>query len=119
MRIVSYADEHFRTTDAVASALLRYAMLLAHGESSDVVRIPVIVENDQTWAEIIIGPASQITTLEVAQDGDDDDLDDSEVIADLTRRSDEVERQRTPMTAKVADETQPATEAFQMDYPEL
>jgi hypothetical protein len=94
MRTVSYADEHFRTTDAVAHAVLRYAQLLAHGDSSDIIRIPVIVDEDQTWAEIIIGPASQITTLEVPSNDADAHLDDEEVVADINKRSDDVERAR-------------------------
>jgi hypothetical protein len=103
MRLVSYADEHFRTTDAVANAVLRYSMLLANGDSSDVIRIPVIVDTDQTWAEIIIGPSSQITTLEVRDHDKDDVLDDSAIVADISRRSDQVEQDRKPMQAQISD----------------
>jgi len=102
MRIVSYADEHFRTTDAVADAVLQYSMLLARGESSDVIRIPVMVDTQETWAQLIVGPASQITTLEVP-DSDEDSLDDVATVADLLRRVKEVERARSPMEAVAAD----------------
>jgi len=114
MRIVSYADEHFRTTDAVADAVLRYSMLLAQGSSSDVVRIPVIRDQDQTWAQIIVGPASQITTLEVAVDDDDATLDDAATVADLSRRADELATAQAPRSAQ----TEPADEAdpFDLDY---
>ena len=101
MRTVSYSDEHFRTTNSVADAVLRYSMLLAHGTSSDVVRIPVLVNEAQTWAEIIVGPASQITTLEVASNDNDDHLDDVGIVADITRRADELERAQVPITARI------------------
>jgi N-acetyl-beta-hexosaminidase len=85
MRVVSYADEHFLTTDAVAEAVLGYSVVLARSNTSDVVRIPVIAEGAPTWAEIIIGPASQITTIEV--ENERAELDDAETLRDLEERT--------------------------------
>ncbi|BDZ47451.1 hypothetical protein GCM10025866_33600 [Naasia aerilata] len=117
---MSYADEHFRTSDAVAHAVLRYAMLLAHGSASDVVRIPVLVNEEQTWAEIIVGPASQITTVDVPSNDADDELDDAEVVADLSRRADEIERARQAPHAQVEAAAPPRPDVgTYFDFPEV
>lgn len=89
MRVVSYADEHFLTSDGVAESVLAYSMALAQSGGSDVVRIPVLIETGPTWAEIIIGPASQIATLEVDDTGTE--LDDAATIEDLRRRREALE----------------------------
>ncbi|MCU1571511.1 MAG: hypothetical protein JWR33_2252 [Naasia sp.] len=115
MRIVSYADEHFRTSDDVASAVLRYSMLLAHGDTSDVVRVPVVVDGHETWAELIIGPASQITTLEVVGD-EDFPLDDKAVIQDLAQRADRVEITLKSVKAQVLTEDELAAAVPDVDY---
>jgi len=85
MRVVSYADQQFVTTDAVAEALLQYSVSLARSGTSDVVRIPIVAEDTPTWAEVIIGPASQITTIE--RQGASVELDDAETLRDLHDRT--------------------------------
>jgi hypothetical protein len=74
------------TTDAVAEAVLEYSVALARSDTSDVVRIPVISDDTATWAQVIIGPASQITTIEV-DDAPEEDLDDAETLEDLRART--------------------------------
>jgi hypothetical protein len=91
VRTVSYADEHFLTSDRLASAVLKYSQALALKNTSDVVRIPVLVDDVVTYAELILGPASQITTLELPRD--DVDLSDDEALRDLSAR---MERLRSP-----------------------
>jgi hypothetical protein len=61
-------------------------MVLARGENSDVVHIPIVREGRAGDADIIIGPASQITSI----DGDTADhveLDDTATIEDLRLRA--------------------------------
>ncbi|MCU1570803.1 MAG: hypothetical protein JWR33_1544 [Naasia sp.] len=78
---MSYADEHFNTTDAVAVKLLEYSVVLARTGNSDVVRIPVVASGSSTWANLVLGPGSQITTLDVNQN--ETELDDTDVLQEL------------------------------------
>jgi hypothetical protein len=87
VRIISYAGERFLTSDAVAAEVLHYSKLLAFGETSDVVNIPVVLDGRIGDADLIIGPASQITSIDADADADEVDLDDSAAIEDLRRRA--------------------------------
>ncbi|WP_210480416.1 hypothetical protein [Naasia sp. SYSU D00948] len=96
MRVVSYADQQLVTSDGVAEGVLSYSMALARSETSDVVRIPVLVDGRPTWAEIIIGPASQITTIEL--DDEDAHLDDEETVRELRQRREALQRRPAPVS---------------------
>jgi hypothetical protein len=85
MRTIAYAGLSFDTTDAVADAVLEYAKALAVTDSSDVVRIPVILDEAATEADIIIGPASEITAVKI--DGELMMLDDAATVEDLRWRA--------------------------------
>jgi hypothetical protein len=86
MRAISYAAERFLTSDAVANAVLQYSMVLAKHDTSDVVPIPVVFEGKVRTADIIIGPASQITAIDVDEEPDTE-LDDRATLADIEERS--------------------------------
>jgi hypothetical protein len=63
---LSYADRHIVTADEIADEVIRYAKALASAHVADTVRMPA-VESDGTvrTVELLIGPASQITSVEV------------------------------------------------------
>ncbi|MCU1569939.1 MAG: hypothetical protein JWR33_680 [Naasia sp.] len=84
MRIVSYADEHFNTTDAVAEKLLQYSIALTQSGRSDVVRIPVVANGSSTWVQLVMGPGTQLTALEVHQD--ETQLQDADVLVELDEK---------------------------------
>lgn len=87
MRTISYADQHFTTSDAIAERVLDYAKLMGRRGTDDVVRIPALPQGEDTvhQVDLLIGPASQITAVEV--DGDPVELPgEEEVVADLDRR---------------------------------
>jgi hypothetical protein len=60
MRIVSYSGESVITTDRVGEAVLDYARALIAENSTDVVDIPVLFENEEMTASMVLGPASQL-----------------------------------------------------------
>jgi hypothetical protein len=86
MRIIAYAGEHFLTSDAIATEVLNYAKVLAFGDTSDVVNIPVVLEGRVGDADLIIGPASQITSIDT-EDEAEVDLDDADAVAEIRKRA--------------------------------
>jgi hypothetical protein len=82
---LSYADRHIVTADAIADEVLHYAKVLASAHAADTVRMPT-VEDDGTvrTVELLIGPSSQITSIEV--EDRDVALPVRETLDDLTRR---------------------------------
>ena len=87
MRKISYSDEHFVTSDAIAERVLHYAKLLGREGTADVVSVPALADDGSTVSvEVLIGPASQITAVEVESREVEFD-DETEVVADLDRRT--------------------------------
>lgn len=85
MRIVSYADQSFLTSDDVASALLQLAAALARAGTSEVVAIPFVDGGGEArQAELTVGPASQLVSFE--SDAPEIALDEEETLASLRRR---------------------------------
>jgi hypothetical protein len=60
MRILSYSGESVVTTDGVGEAIVDYARALIADNSADVVDIPVIFNDEELTASMVIGPASQL-----------------------------------------------------------
>lgn len=63
MRIVSYSGESVLTTDRVGEAVVDYARALIAENSTDVVDIPVLVDDEELTASMVIGPASQLIVV--------------------------------------------------------
>ncbi|WP_210509144.1 hypothetical protein [Naasia sp. SYSU D00057] len=86
MRKISYADEHFVTSDAIAERVLQYAKLMGRQATDDVVSLPAVDEDGSIFrVEVLIGPASQITAVEMRH-READLPDEAEVVADLDAR---------------------------------
>jgi hypothetical protein len=60
MRIVSYSGESVLTTDGVGEAVVDYARALIADNSTDVVDIPVVFEDEESMASMVLGPTSQL-----------------------------------------------------------
>jgi hypothetical protein len=60
MRILSYSGESVVTTDGVGEAIVDYARALIADNSADVVDIPVVFDDEELTASMVIGPASQL-----------------------------------------------------------
>jgi hypothetical protein len=60
MRILSYSGESVLTTDGVGEAVVDYARALIAENSTDVVDIPVILDDEELMASMVIGPASPL-----------------------------------------------------------
>jgi hypothetical protein len=60
MRILSYSGESVVTTDGVGEAVVDYARALIAENSADVVDIPVVFDDGELMASMVIGPASQL-----------------------------------------------------------
>jgi hypothetical protein len=86
MREISYADQHFVTSDLIAERVLRYAKLMGRVGTDDVIGIPAVSDDGTLYqVEVLIGPASQITAVEV-QDEPTEFPNEAEIVADLDRR---------------------------------
>lgn len=85
MRRISYSDDGFVTTDAVAERLLEYAKLLGRTGSDDVVQVPAVGDDGEIVSvELLIGPASQLLAREVV--APEVDLGSDDLLAELDRR---------------------------------
>lgn len=60
MRILSYSGESVVTTDGVGEAIVDYVRALIADNSADVVDIPVVFDDGELTASMVIGPASQL-----------------------------------------------------------
>jgi hypothetical protein len=63
MRILSYSGESVVTTNGVGDAVVDYARALIADNSVDVVDIPVVFEQQELMASMVLGPASQLIVL--------------------------------------------------------
>jgi hypothetical protein len=63
MRILSYSGETVVTTDRVGEAVIDYARALIADNSADVVDIPVVFEDQELTASLVLGPASQLMVV--------------------------------------------------------
>jgi hypothetical protein len=86
MRKIYYAGGAVLTGDQTCKAVLRLARALALKDTSDIIEFPIVEEGGQVMtAHLLIGPASQISSVPVA--GAADEPNDPEVIAELERRT--------------------------------
>jgi hypothetical protein len=63
MRRIVYAGEALLTADAIATALVSYAVALAGRGLADAVTIPAVLHSDSdgpVMVQIVLGPASQL-----------------------------------------------------------
>jgi hypothetical protein len=93
MRKIYYAGGFVLTGDQTCKAVLRLARALALKGDSDIIEFPILEEGGQVMtAHLLIGPASQISSIPVA--GADDEPNDAEVIAELEKRTRELQPSR-------------------------
>lgn len=86
MRLVSTGIEQLQTSDAIADAVLSYAAALARVEGADTVVIPIVVDGAVASARLLLGPASQLTTVPV--DVAESDLPEADaVVRDMDERA--------------------------------
>jgi hypothetical protein len=63
MRILSYSGETVVTSDGVGEAIADYARALIADNSADVVDIPVVFDDQELTASMVLGPASQLMVV--------------------------------------------------------
>lgn len=85
MRRILYAGSELITGDAIADAVMALGRALADAREADTVTVPVLTDGRRTTATILIGPASQIVTMD-APPGTPELVDDDAVAALTTRR---------------------------------
>ncbi|HEX4443056.1 MAG TPA: hypothetical protein VHZ81_05755 [Galbitalea sp.] len=66
MKYVAYAGETVLTTDGVGDAVVAYARALVADKSVDVVDIPVVVDEAEATASLLIGPGSPLLVVTAA-----------------------------------------------------
>lgn len=102
MRKMYYAGAAVLTGDQTCKAVLRLARALAMKDKSDIIDFPIIEEGGQrATAHLLIGPASQIASVPVP--GSDDEPNDLEVIAELERRTAELQPSRPVWDEEMRD----------------
>jgi hypothetical protein len=79
MKYLSYLGETVLTTDGVGDAVIEYARALVADKSADVVDIPVVVDDEEMTASLLIGPSSPLMVVEAIDH--EKALKDDQVIA--------------------------------------
>jgi hypothetical protein len=86
MKRVFYAGGSVLIGDRMADAVVRYAGALAMRDGSDLIDIPISLDDGKTTrAQLLIGPASQLVVIPEA--GVPEGPEDEATIEDLTRRA--------------------------------
>lgn len=99
---IHYAGDSVVTGSDIARALLGYAQALAHVGSSATVDIPIVnADGTEVRWEVLVGPASQITSRETDWDGPE--LRDDVLVARLRRQSEQL-RDRGTSAAVAAED---------------
>jgi len=106
MKYLSYLGETVLTTDGVGEAVIAYARALVADRSADVIDIPVVVDEEESTASLLIGPGSPLMMVE-ATDGE-------KVLADETS----IARMRAKIAALGPHRARP-WEGFVTDQGEL
>lgn len=100
--MIHYAGDSVVTGSDIARALLDYAQALAQDGSSATVDVPVVdADGNETRWEVLVGPASQITSIKT--DWDRPELRDDVLVARLRRQADQL-RQRATSAAVAAED---------------
>ncbi|HEY1530135.1 MAG TPA: hypothetical protein VGF80_04915 [Galbitalea sp.] len=81
MKVLSYSGESVVTTDGVGNAVLDYTRALIADNSADVVDIPVVLDEQERMASIVLGPGSPLLVMPSARQ--DTELRDELTIARL------------------------------------
>ena len=76
MKLVSYAGQQLVTTEAVAEALVTLAAAIASEGDSEAVRIPIVVDGEKDYAELIVGVGNDILVGPHASEEIDPDFTD-------------------------------------------
>ncbi|MDJ0324608.1 hypothetical protein QMG61_12660 [Cryobacterium sp. PH31-AA6] len=64
MKRVTYCGRSFLTTDGVADALLRLAVALPAGHSSELVELPALTDHgDSVLVQLVVAPGSEFLSL--------------------------------------------------------
>ena len=63
MRILSYSGESVVTTNGVGEAVVDFTRALIADNSAAVVEIPVLFDDEELTASMIIGPSSQLIVV--------------------------------------------------------
>ena len=91
MHRIHYAGDSIVTGSAIAGALLDYAQALAHVSESATVEIPALMKDGRvSVAEVLIGPASQLSSQE--EPGDHDEIVDEAVVERMTTEAERLRR---------------------------
>lgn len=100
MDLIHYSGGELLTGSKIADAVVRYAEALALHQRAAAIQIPIRSTNGSTQAtaSLLLGPASQITTMVAESAGEE--LHDDGVVAEIERRIAELDP--TPMTAEEA-----------------
>ncbi|RKR74804.1 hypothetical protein C8E83_1934 [Frondihabitans australicus] len=93
MERINYAVGSVVTGNAIAHAIVGYARALAKNGDSDTVTFPILLDDgDVGWAEILIGPASQV--LNVPEASDREDIIDTGLVDGLLEKTEQLARPR-------------------------
>jgi hypothetical protein len=110
MRIVSYSGESVVTTDGVGEAVVDYARALIADHSADVVDIPILFEDGELTASLVLGPASQLIVVPAHEV--DVELRDEMTIARLRAKTAAL----GPHTVVPSESETPDTAAMAFDF---
>lgn len=103
---LTYAGEHLLTGSAIAHALLEYAQALAGTGEAATIRIPTVdPAGDAGWAEVLVGPASQLVTVRIETDLPEPV--DPELVEELASRTAGLRRRAAPTGVILPNESSP------------
>lgn len=98
MKLLTNSVGTYATGDAVADAVLRYALALARAQELDVVDVPFVADGEHARVQITIGWMVVLDAISIGRL--DTDFTDAAFIADLQHRENGLHAHgNTPLTA--------------------
>ena len=98
MHRIHYAGDSIVTGSAIARALLDYAQALAQVSESATVEIPTLTKDGrESVAEVLIGPASQLSAHE--EPGGHDEITDEALVTRMSTEADRLRRYGSSLPA--------------------
>jgi hypothetical protein len=87
MRELHYADGTLLVSDDVCHAVFVYAVALAKAGDADLITVPILWNGRRDTANLVLGPASQLFCSPTNTVNPGADLEDDDLVAELTRRT--------------------------------
>ncbi len=96
MRELHYGTGVITVSFDVCSAVFDYAVALANHGKTDRVTVPILVDGERAFSNLLLGPATQLFCTPTSSSGDLTDLDDIALVDELRAKTSRLSTDQQP-----------------------